>query len=96
MESNNMKNRVTAWCKKESSKEKMIETTRREKKNNNAKRRVEREEKEKGKSGARTEFKPHFILDLGFLFYFRSNDSTHNNFFSCNGLHQHPQFFFPL
>jgi hypothetical protein len=87
-----MRSRATTRCKEESNRVKMRETTRHEEKNNNVKRRTKCEGKEKGKSGA----KPHFIIDLGFLFFFRSNDCTHNNYFSCNGLHQHPQFFFPL
>jgi hypothetical protein len=47
------------------------------------------EEKEKGKSGAQTELKPHFIFRFRGFFY-RFNDNTHNNFFLCNNLHWCP------
>jgi hypothetical protein len=40
-----------------------------ERKEKRKERRIKHEEKEKGKSGAQVELKPHFILDLRFLFF---------------------------
>ncbi len=48
---------------------------------------IEHEEKENGESGAQAELEPHFILDLGFFFLFRSNGSAHINFFPITGTH---------